>query len=61
LILVKRTSHNKDQVEVRNGRYYFDNGVLFNRQEEGKPLTRPEVFLQDAARYLKDAKTMFAL
>jgi|GEM_PF-4118102 len=59
LILVKKTSHNKDQVELLKGRYYFDNGVLFNKLEEGKPLSKPEVFLQNAARYLKDAKTMF--
>lgn len=59
LIFVKMTSHNKEQVEIMHGRYYFDNGVLINRQEEGKPLSKPEVFLHDAARYLRDAKTMF--
>jgi hypothetical protein len=59
LILVTMTRHNKDRVEILNGRYYFDNGILISRQEEGKRLSKPEVFLQDAARYLKDAKTMF--
>jgi hypothetical protein len=59
LILVKITRRNKDQVEILNGRYYFDNGALLNKKEEGKPLSKPELFLQEAARYQKDVKTMF--
>jgi hypothetical protein len=60
LIFVKTVSNSiKDNKQMLSGRYYFDNGVLINRQEEGMPLSKPEVFLQHAANYLKDVKTMF--
>ncbi len=59
LILVKTEFYDsKNDSTVRRNRYYFYNGVLFNKQEEGKPLNKPEGFLQHAARYLEDVKTL---
>ena len=60
LILVKTEFHDsKDDSIVRNNRYYFYNGILFNKQEVGKPINNPEASLQQAARYLEDARTLF--
>lgn len=62
LILVKTTERNlKDDEEILKGRYYFANGVLFERQEMGNPLTRPEAYLQHAGLYLKNIKGVFNL
>jgi hypothetical protein len=60
LILVKTEFHNsKGPSFVLANRYYFYNGILFNKQEEGRPLSKPEALLQHAARYLEDVKNMF--
>ena len=60
LILVRTTIRDiKDGHEITSGRYYFDNGILLMKQEEGKPVSRPEIYRQDARRYLKDVKGLF--
>ncbi|MBO9202433.1 MULTISPECIES: hypothetical protein [Niastella] len=59
LVLVSTSTWTKDGQVVQSGRYYFSNGVLFSKKEEGSPLSKPEAFLQHAALYLKDVKTMF--
>jgi hypothetical protein len=64
LIFVKTVRHNiKDTTAntISSGQYYFSNGSLITRQEQGQPLTRPEVFLKDARRYLTDVKGIFNL
>jgi hypothetical protein len=47
--------------EISRGQYYFLNGILVDRREQNKPLSRPEVFLQHARRYLSDVKSVFNL
>jgi hypothetical protein len=60
LILVTTSQHNvKNNKEILTGRYYFNNGMLLKKQEKGKPLSKPEAFLQPARLYIKDAYSMF--
>lgn len=56
LILVKTEFHDVNPISVRNNRYYFYKGMLFFKQEQGKPINKPEAFLNHAAGYLEDAK-----
>jgi hypothetical protein len=64
LIFVNTVRHNvagDPHKEVSSGAYYFLNGTLIDKRELNQPLSRPEVFLIHARRYLTEVKSVFNL
>ena len=46
----------KSHKQISSGKYYFWNGNLFDKQEDGKPAQNPEALLEHARHYIRDAK-----
>ena len=55
---IRKNINDRTNIEISSGKYYFRNGELIDRQENGNPLSKPEAFLTHAKMYITDVKTL---